>query len=145
MNPSFVHCGKLALYAGAFAGPASAVSLVLMASFHALHDDPVSVEPLALLSVVAVGLFIGTIVAVVAGFPVFLLLQSFQGCHPAVVAVWSAVLGAGSYHWFFMSGSSVSLEWLATGALSGLLAGGSAAVLLGSSRRSVNGSTYIQQ
>jgi uncharacterized membrane protein HdeD (DUF308 family) len=82
-----------------------------------------------LVSVCAVGIFFGVLVALAAGFPVFLALRlNGRRDKPLVIALWSAVLGAASYYVAFMAGSPPSWDWVSTGGAVGFMAGGIAAL-----------------
>jgi hypothetical protein len=124
---------KLAIYAGALAGPMSAVCLLVLALAGALRGVPVPIEPLGLLTICTVTLFFGVPISVVGGSPVFFGLAKRGYLNPLVVALWSALLGVVSYHFAF---ATSSFEWLALGAVASFLGGGLAALLVRGWRRS---------
>jgi hypothetical protein len=131
MEEHVVPAAKLALYAGALAGPMSVVALLLVGLFIVPEGLAFnSLDALELVSVAVVGLFFGVIIAVAFGFPIFWALSRLGRREALLVAVWGAVLGGASYHWIFMAGSEIAVEWVAVGALAGFLAGGTAAVCL---------------
>jgi len=131
MERHVTRAAKLALYAGALAGPMSFAALLLIGPH--VGGQGLTFERLdvmELITVAAVGVLLGVIIAVIFGFPIFWVLSGLGRLGALPVAVWGAVLGGASYHWIFMAGSAIAVEWVAVGALAGFLAGGTAAVCL---------------
>lgn len=131
MAPNVTWSAKLALYAGALSGPASVAAILVVGAVRPVWGPARTFpEPLALVAIATVGLFLGVLVAASAGFPMFLVLRTLNRSGPLLIAAWGSVLGGVSYHLFFMRGQPFDLGWVATGALAGFLAGWVAALCL---------------
>jgi hypothetical protein len=121
---------KLALVGGALGGPMSVVAVLLFALANVFLGTSVSFALLDLMVIAAVGLFVGVLIAIVAGFPMFVLLTRLGLGRPIFIALWSALLGGVAYHVLFMLGSPIDWQWVLTGSFAGLLAGGTPALLI---------------